>query len=410
MTSTGRIASQRAEARVAAILPELVETRREIARLQAVEASLLAHAGSIAADWAAESDPRGTSGSEFPYRSVAAEIAAAWRVSDRTVQRQIGDAAELVEEFPETHAALAAGEISAVHARIIVSTGAVIERPELKAEFERSVLDYAKAESASRLGPIAKRRAEWFTESSCDDRHRRGRESRRTWLEDLDDGMSILHLLGPTVLVHAAHQRATDYAHAVRNHASDAAPDDSAALDDSGADDGPETSGEIIETADEAGTADDTGTAGATETASDTATESPAVAKDTRTIDQLRCDILFDLILAGVTAAHDTGLAAIRPIVTVTVLVLALIDDGIRDPFDAAELDGHGPIDTDSARMLAGAASGWERVLTHPITGAVLGVDRYTPSEQLRRHLRVRDQHCRFPGCRMPTRRCDIDH
>jgi hypothetical protein len=22
----------------------------------------------------------------------------------------------------------------------------------------------------------------------------------------------------------------------------------------------------------------------------------------------------------------------------------------------------------------------------------------------------VRDEHCRFPGCRIPTRRCDIDH
>jgi hypothetical protein len=37
-------------------------------------------------------------------------------------------------------------------------------------------------------------------------------------------------------------------------------------------------------------------------------------------------------------------------------------------------------------------------------------VDRYRPSEELKRTLRARDQHCRFPGCRMPARRCDIDH
>ncbi|WP_194765586.1 HNH endonuclease signature motif containing protein, partial [Microbacterium sp. UFMG61] len=28
----------------------------------------------------------------------------------------------------------------------------------------------------------------------------------------------------------------------------------------------------------------------------------------------------------------------------------------------------------------------------------------------MRRFLRARDQHCRFPGCRTPTHRCDIDH
>ena len=127
-------------------------------------------------------------------------------------------------------------------------------------------------------------------------------------------------------------------------------------------------------------------------------------------MDQLRADILLDLLLAAEPLAHDTGLSAVHATVSITVPVLALIDDGIRDPFEHSSLDGHGPIDVDTARMLAGAASGWDRVLTHPITGAVLEVDRYTPSEQLRRHLRIRDQHCRFPGCRMPTHRSDLDH
>ncbi|WP_341947880.1 HNH endonuclease signature motif containing protein [Microbacterium sp. LWH11-1.2] len=36
--------------------------------------------------------------------------------------------------------------------------------------------------------------------------------------------------------------------------------------------------------------------------------------------------------------------------------------------------------------------------------------DTYTPTEGMRRFLRARDQHCRFPGCRMPVHRCDIDH
>src|SRR5690606_20508572 len=68
------------------------------------------------------------------------------------------------------------------------------------------------------------------------------------------------------------------------------------------------------------------------------------------------------------------------------------------------------PIDAVTARMLAGAASGWNRVLTHPITGGLLAVDRYRPGAHLKRHLRVRDQRCRFPGCGMPARRDDLDH
>ncbi|HEX5730389.1 HNH endonuclease signature motif containing protein, partial [Microbacterium sp.] len=174
----------------------------------------------------------------------------------------------------------------------------------------------------------------------------------------------------PSVLVHAAHDRVTQLARATtRCHETDA-PADLSSND------------------------------GAVEPCAD----------DARTMDQRRADILFDLVLAADPVAHAAGDAAIRGNVSVTVPVLALIDDTVRDPFEATTLDGQSPIDIDTARMLAADAPGWDRILTHPITGAVLGVDRYRPSEEVRRHLRVRDQHCRFPGCRMPTRRCDADH
>ena len=34
----------------------------------------------------------------------------------------------------------------------------------------------------------------------------------------------------------------------------------------------------------------------------------------------------------------------------------------------------------------------------------------YKPPEGMKRYLRARDQTCRFPGCRQPARRCQIDH
>ncbi len=121
-----------------------------------------------------------------------------------------------------------AGHAMSHRRRFPLATGwSIIERVELRGEFEASVLDYAKAESASRLAPIAKRRAEWFADTTFDDRHRRARDGRRTWVDDLDDGMSELRLVGPTVLVHASFDRLTQFAHAARsNTCSDAATAD----------------------------------------------------------------------------------------------------------------------------------------------------------------------------------------
>lgn len=36
--------------------------------------------------------------------------------------------------------------------------------------------------------------------------------------------------------------------------------------------------------------------------------------------------------------------------------------------------------------------------------------DSYAPTERMRRFLRARDRHCRFPGCRTPAHNCQIDH
>jgi hypothetical protein len=94
----------------------------------------------------------------------------------------------------------------------------------------------------------------------------------------------------------------------------------------------------------------------------------------------------------------------------VTVPVLTLLDSPVDDPFDAVTLAGHGPIDPATARELAHHAPGWDRILTHPISGAVLAVDRYQPTKKMRRFLAVRDRHCRFPGCRQSTSRSDADH
>ena len=97
-----------------------------------------------------------------------------------------------------------------------------------------------------------------------------------------------------------------------------------------------------------------------------------------------------------------------RPSVIVTIPALTLL--GADDA--PATLDGYGPIDLDTARRLAGAATSWIRVLTHPVTGVPIALDRttYRVPTALRRWLGVTSPTCAFPGCGRSARDCDLDH
>lgn len=122
-----------------------------------------------------------------------------------------------------------------------------------------------------------------------------------------------------------------------------------------------------------------------------------------RTIDQLRADVAADLL----TGRTDPATA---PRVTVGVLVPVLTLLGIDDA--PASLEGRVPIDPASARRLAAGATSFFRILTHPVSSAVLDVDRtrYRPPADLARMLQLRDVTCRFPGCGRPASSCDLDH
>lgn len=122
-----------------------------------------------------------------------------------------------------------------------------------------------------------------------------------------------------------------------------------------------------------------------------------------RTLDQLRADVGADLL----TGWNDPETA---PRVTVGVLVPMMTLLGLSD--EPATLDGYGPIDGETARKLAAHAPSFHRILTHPVTSAILDVDRttYRPPADLVRWLRLRDGTCRFTGCGRAARHCDLDH
>lgn len=394
----------------------LEAAERTLSSMQAARDGLLALAGRLAVEIAR--DARHPDGGDMAIRTVAAEIGAAQQVSDRTIERRMSDASWLVERFPDVWQAQGVGRISAAHARVIVEAGAHLSQPADRARYAAAAVELAETESPNRLRRTVRRLAERFQERTLVERHRDARELRRVWVRDLDDGMAELGARGPAALVHGMFDRLSQMAHAVKTAQTRTTREARVASGLPGAGGiagaGSMTAGSIAG----AGTgADGSESAGGIGSAGGGNAEIGHPV-DERGVDQLRADLLADLVLTGTPAGHDSAdglLGELRARVDITVPVLtlmrgdaAILPDGTATP--PAELDGVIPIDPATARVLAGAASGWDRVLTHPITGALLAVDRYRPSEELRRHLRARDQRCRFPGCGLIARKCDLDH
>ena len=81
-------------------------------------------------------------------------------------------------------------------------------------------------------------------------------------------------------------------------------------------------------------------------------------------------------------------------------------------PAEVAELTGYGPISPDVALALAYAGGTWQRLVTDPLSGALLDVGRkqYRPPAAIADFVRLRDGTCVRPGCSVPARGCQADH
>lgn len=127
-------------------------------------------------------------------------------------------------------------------------------------------------------------------------------------------------------------------------------------------------------------------------------------ADENRTMDQLRADILVDYLNGiGPDSAQQRGS------VDVSITMESLI--GLSE--EPGDLAGFGPVIADVVRRIAEDGDGELRVIVYDeATGEPTHVVTPTrqPTTQQRRRVQTRDHVCVFPGCRMPSRRCDIDH
>jgi hypothetical protein len=295
------------------------------------------------------------------------EIAAALSVARTTAADRIGLGMDLRRRLPATHAALRAGELTPYKARLISEGTADLDSTEV-ATAEAHLLRSAQGQTPGQLRAAIARAVLTADPDATAKRHAIAKAERRIVKYPERDGMATLWALLP------ADDAATIY-HGLTAVAHDA-----------------------------------------------------ATADDSRTLDARRVDTLVDLIrhtLDADTAAPGTNTSgaitsgtatsgkaasrrrATRPLVHVTVPASTLLGlDNLP-----AHLTGHGPIPADLARHIALDAD-WRRILTDPHDGTVLdvGTTRYQPPASLRRHVTTRDHTCRFPGCRQPADRCDLDH
>ncbi|MEA2002313.1 MAG: DUF222 domain-containing protein [Actinomycetota bacterium] len=126
---------------------------------------------------------------------------------------------------------------------------------------------------------------------------------------------------------------------------------------------------------------------------------------ETRTMDQLRADILMDL-LEGNAHSGKGGKGVIDLHVGLEALTRLTDTPG--------ELAGYGPVIADIARQVAEQQldAEWRFTITDSDTSRPIGngITRYRPNASQRREAQARNPVCVFPGCRMPATDSDLDH
>jgi putative component of membrane protein insertase Oxa1/YidC/SpoIIIJ protein YidD len=324
---------------------------------------------------APEADRRGFT----PVRAAGQLLAARLGLAPTSACDRVVTAVQLVDELPDTVAALHQGEIDYPKAAALAAgvrqldppdgacdryTGEVVSpdglRRGLVAEVEARVLPKAGRRSLRQHRDAIARAVAAVAPKTLEQRHQRACEQRRVDYSPSPDGMAWLGVYGPAEDVTAIR--------VMLDAAVDAAK-----------------------------------------------REDPA---DTRTADQLRVDVLAQLAWSSLQSGHiggHCGQDGVRlgkrhrraATVNVTVPVSTLV--GLDDA--PGELEGYGPIPASAARRIA-AHGTWRRLLTDPTSGALLdyGTTRYTPPADLVDHLIARDRTCRFPTCSQPARRTQIDH
>lgn len=279
---------------------------------------------------------------ELVFDAAAAEVAAALCLTRRTAEERLVFALALRRRIPAVWRSLAEGAIDVRRAQVIERGTAHLDEAEARRVAE-AVLADAVWMTTGQLRARLRRVCIETNPGDADERYRASVADRRVVVEPTSEGTADLFALNlPPDRVQAARARIDHLAKRLRRPG------------------------------------------------------------ETRTMDQLRADVLLDLLDGSRTATGGT--VEIR-------VDLTTLADLEQYPGDLA---GYGPVVAEIARDLTERLGGgaWRYVAIHPDSGLPVasGVVRRRPNARQRRGIYAAHSTCVFPGCRMPAADCDLDH
>jgi hypothetical protein len=306
------------------------------------------------------------------------DVAAALRLSGNTAQMRIDVARTLVNHLPNTCSALAMGEISASHATVIAKETAAAIRNGISEfaiyQIEERALAHAEFHTPGQVANKVRTTIAQLAPTEFEEVVDRARETRRVSCYNEADGMATVVAILPAQDAQTVMKSIEAYI--LKMNEIDEKKRNAYGVNLS--------------------------------TNADSDAQSATDTWSLLSADNKRADALTAILSQALASNVDEVRPHRRPVtVNVTIDLPTLL--GLAE--NPGQLSGYGAIPASVARELASDAT-WKRFITDPQTGNLLdyGREKYEPPQALVDFLLARDRTCRFPGCRQPSSRSDIDH
>jgi len=338
------------------------------------------------------------------------DIATALRLSPNTAQLRIDVARTLVNHLPNTCSALAMGEISASHATVIAKETAAAIRDGLSEfaiyQIEEKALSFAEFHTPGQVANKVRTTIAQLAPAEFEEVVDRARETRRVSCYNDADGMATVVAILPAQDAQIVMKSIEAYILKMNAKDEREGSEIRNSVEVNGAASGSEFNGAASgsEFNGAASASEFNGAASGARANLRTETNSWSLLS----ADNKRADALTAILSAALSDSLETVKPHRRPVTVNVTIDLPTLLGLAQNP---GQLSGYGAIPASVARELASDAT-WKRFITDPQTGNLLdyGREKYEPPQALVDFLLARDRTCRFPGCRQPATRSDIDH
>jgi hypothetical protein len=348
--------------------------------------------------------------SDMAFSLAAEEAAAILGIPSGTGRALMSEAGNLCAANTATLGRLEAGEISYGHAETVLEQCVGIAPADVLS-FEAQLLELAAGQTKAQFRVRAQRLRESHYPETIVERQRTAFDQRRVWLRPEPDGMAWLSAMLPAEKALGIYHQLTAAARGEQ------AAGDSRTVDQLRTDILADLLGGHGQNKDDDGDGRSRGGAGG---------RSRGTAKRHQKAEghNRRHGSSSDKAARGERTSSDkagpgedtgTGSGTCRighgPRARTEILVIINAETLFGADDRPAELLGYGPLSPETARRMARKAARWTPAERDPDTEEILRIGRSRkPAAGLKRFLRARDGTCRFPGCRANAVISEIDH